>query len=237
MKQAFSRTAALLGAQAMEKLQNARVAVFGLGGVGGYCLEALARSGVGSFDLIDADTIDVTNINRQILALSDNVGRYKTEVARERVLDINPSAEVRTFNLFYDENTCSKFDFSDYDYIVDAIDTVSAKVDLAVRAKQAGVKIISCMGTGNKLQPERLKVADIYSTSVCPLARVMRSLLKKQGIDSLKVVYSDETPVKVCVEEVRPATGRPVPASCSFVPSVAGLLMAAEVIKDIAADE
>ena len=237
MKQAFSRTAALLGAQAMEKLQNARVAVFGLGGVGGYCLEALARSGVGAFDLIDADTIDVTNINRQILALSDNVGRYKTEVARERVLDINPSAEVRTFNLFYDENTCSKFDFSDYDYIVDAIDTVSAKVDLAVRAKQAGVKIISCMGTGNKLQPERLKVADIYSTSVCPLARVMRSLLKKQGIDSLKVVYSDETPVKVCVEEVRPATGRPVPASCSFVPSVAGLLMAAEVIKDIAADE
>lgn len=237
MKQAFSRTAALLGAQAMEKLQNARVAVFGLGGVGGYCLEALARSGVGSFDLIDADTIDVTNINRQILALSDNVGRYKTEVARERVLDINPSAEVRTFNLFYDENTCSKFDFSDYDYIVDAIDTVSAKVDLAVRVKQAGVKIISCMGTGNKLQPERLKVADIYSTSVCPLARVMRSLLKKQGIDSLKVVYSDETPVKVCVEEVRPATGRPVPASCSFVPSVAGLLMAAEVIKDIAADE
>lgn len=234
MKDAFSRTAALLGGQAMQKLQSARVAVFGLGGVGGYCLEALARSGIGAFDLVDADVVDITNLNRQILALLNTVGRYKTEVAKERVLSINPSANVRTFTLFYDENTSSKFDFSQYDYVVDAIDTVSAKVDLAVKAKQAGVKIISCMGTGNKLQPERLKVADIYSTSVCPLARAMRSLLKKKGIDSLKVVYSDELPAKTSTDEVRPATGRPVPASCSFVPSVAGLIMAGEVIKDIA---
>ncbi len=234
MKDAFSRTAALLGGQAMQKLQSSRVAVFGLGGVGGYCLEALARSGIGAFDLVDADVVDITNLNRQILALLNTVGRYKTEVAKERVLSINPSANVRTFTLFYDENTSSKFDFSQYDYVVDAIDTVSAKVDLAVKAKQAGVKIISCMGTGNKLQPERLKVADIYSTSVCPLARAMRSLLKKKGIDSLKVVYSDELPAKTSTDEVRPATGRPVPASCSFVPSVAGLIMAGEVIKDIA---
>lgn len=236
MKQAFSRTAALLGEQAMEKLQNARVAIFGLGGVGGYCLEALARGGIGEFDLIDADTIDITNINRQILALSDNVGRYKTEVARERVLAINPAAKVLTHNLFYNPETAEKFDFSHYDYIVDAIDTVSAKVDLVLRAREAGVRIISCMGTGNKLHPEKLKVADIYSTSVCPLARVMRSLLKKEGVKSLKVVYSDETPVKSLTEEVRPATGRPVPASCSFVPSVAGLLMAGEVIRDICRD-
>lgn len=234
MDKAFSRTALLFGEEAVRKLNSSRVAVFGLGGVGGYCLEALARSGVGALDLVDNDDVDITNVNRQILALRSTVGLKKTSVAAARVHDINPLAEVRTYDLFYTDETASAFDFSQYDYIVDAIDTVSAKVSLAVRAQEAGTKIISCMGAGNKLDPTAFEVTDIYSTSVCPLARVMRSLLKKAGVKALKVVYSKELPVAVdnSAAEKR-ASGRPSPASCSFVPSVAGLIMAGEVIKDI----
>ncbi len=234
MDNAFSRTALLLGEDALQKLKNCRIAIFGLGGVGGYCLEALARSGVGAFDLIDNDVVDITNINRQILALRSTVGKSKTEVAAERVHDINPDAEVNIFNVFFGAESADKFDFSRYDYVVDAIDTVSSKVLLALRAQEAGVRIISCMGTGNKLDPAAFEVTDIYKTSVCPLARAMRSLLKRAGVKSLKVVYSKELPAEVdnSAAEKRPS-GRPAPASCAFVPSVAGLIMAGEVIKDI----
>lgn len=234
MDNAFSRTALLLGEDALQKLKNCRIAIFGLGGVGGYCLEALARSGVGAFDLIDNDVVDITNINRQILALRSTVGKSKTEVAAERVHDINPDAEVNIFNVFFGAESADKFDFSRYDYVVDAIDTVSSKVLLALRAQEAGVRIISCMGTGNKLDPTAFEVTDIYKTSVCPLARAMRSLLKRAGVKSLKVVYSKELPAEVdnSAAEKRPS-GRPAPASCAFVPSVAGLIMAGEVIKDI----
>lgn len=234
MDNAFSRTALLLGDDALQKLKNCRIAIFGLGGVGGYCLEALARSGVGAFDLIDNDVVDITNINRQILALRSTVGKSKTEVAAERVHDINPDAEVNIFNVFFGAESADKFDFSSYDYVVDAIDTVSSKVLLALRAQEAGVRIISCMGTGNKLDPTAFEVTDIYKTSVCPLARAMRSLLKRAGVKSLKVVYSKELPAEVdnSAAEKRPS-GRPAPASCAFVPSVAGLIMAGEVIKDI----
>lgn len=234
MDNAFSRTALLLGEDALQKLKNCRIAIFGLGGVGGYCLEALARSGVGVFDLIDNDVVDITNINRQILALRSTVGKSKTEVAAERVHDINPDAEVNIFNVFFGAESVNKFDFSRYDYVVDAIDTVSSKVLLALRAQEAGVRIISCMGTGNKLDPAAFEVTDIYKTSVCPLARAMRSLLKRAGVKSLKVVYSKELPAEVdnSAAEKRPS-GRPAPASCAFVPSVAGLIMAGEVIKDI----
>lgn len=234
MDNAFSRTALLLGEDALQKLKNCRIAIFGLGGVGGYCLEALARSGVGAFDLIDNDVVDITNINRQILALRSTVGKSKTEVAAERVHDINPDAEVNIFNVFFGAESADKFDFSRYDYVVDAIDTVSSKVLLALRAQEAGVRIISCMGTGNKLDPTAFEVTDIYKTSVCPLARAMRSLLKRAGVKSLKVVYSKELPAGVdnSAAEKRPS-GRPAPASCAFVPSVAGLIMAGEVIKDI----
>lgn len=234
MDNAFSRTALLLGDDALQKLKNCRIAIFGLGGVGGYCLEALARSGVGAFDLIDNDVVDITNINRQILALRSTVGKSKTEVAAERVHDINPDAEVNIFNVFFGAESADKFDFSRYDYVVDAIDTVSSKVLLALRAQEAGVRIISCMGTGNKLDPTAFEVTDIYKTSVCPLARAMRSLLKRAGVKSLKVVYSKELPAEVdnSAAEKRPS-GRPAPASCAFVPSVAGLIMAGEVIKDI----
>lgn len=234
MDNAFSRTALLLGEDALQKLKNCRIAIFGLGGVGGYCLEAFARSGVGAFDLIDNDVVDITNINRQILALRSTVGKSKTEVAAERVHDINPDAEVNIFNVFFGAESADKFDFSRYDYVVDAIDTVSSKVLLALRAQEAGVRIISCMGTGNKLDPAAFEVTDIYKTSVCPLARAMRSLLKRAGVKSLKVVYSKELPAEVdnSAAEKRPS-GRPAPASCAFVPSVAGLIMAGEVIKDI----
>lgn len=234
MEKWLSRTVALMGEEAVQKLKDSRVAVFGLGGVGGYCLEALARGGVGAFDLIDNDVVDQTNINRQIFALHSTVGMLKTEIAAERVKDINPVAEVRQFNLFYTDESAGVFDFSRYDYIVDAVDTVSAKVSLAVRAQQAGVKIISCMGTGNKLNPTAFEVADIYKTTVCPLARAMRTQLKKAGVKSLKVVYSKELPAKIEGGATEPrASGRPSPASCSFVPSVAGLIMAGEVIKDL----
>ena len=234
MDNAFSRIALLLGEVAIQKLASSRVAIFGLGGVGGYCLEALARSGVGAFDLVDADRIDTTNLNRQILALRSTVGRLKTEVAAERVRDINPAADVRTYSIFYTDESALLFDFSQYDYIVDAVDTVAAKVSLALRAQEAGVKIISCMGAGNKLDPTAFEVTDIYKTSVCPLARAMRSQLKKVGVKSLKVVYSKEQPAQIDNSAAQKrASGRPSPASCAFVPSVAGLIMAGEVIKDL----
>ncbi len=234
MDKAFFRTSLLFGSDAIEKLKKSRVAVFGLGGVGGYCLEALARSGVGSFDLVDGDVIDVTNINRQVLALRSTVGCFKTDVAAERLHDINPAVQVNKYNIFYTKETSQLFDFSVYDYIVDAIDMVTSKVLLALSAQAAGVKIISCMGTGNKLDPTAFEVTDIYNTAVCPLARAMRSLLKKAGVKSLKVVYSKELPANIdnSAAELRPS-GRPAPSSCSFVPSVAGLIMAGEIIKDL----
>ncbi|MGN0814756.1 MAG: ThiF family adenylyltransferase [Candidatus Coproplasma sp.] len=230
----FSRTALLLGDSALEKLKNSHVAVFGVGGVGGYAAEALARSGVGSLDLIDNDVVAESNINRQIIALHSTVGRLKAEVMAERARDINPQIRVNAINRFYSPETANLFDFSAYDYVIDAIDTVSGKISLVVQAKAAGVPIISSMGAGNKLHPELFEVADIYSTSVCPLARVMRTNLKKLGVKSLKVVYSREQPITpdISAAETKPG-GRPAPASCAFVPSVAGLIIAGEVVKDL----
>ena len=222
----FSRTELLLGEEAMEILKNARVAVFGIGGVGGYVTEALARSGVGALDLTDKDRVCLSNLNRQIIATHKSIGKYKTEVMRERILDINPEAEVRTHECFYLPETKGEFDFSSYSYVVDAVDTVTAKLSLAEEAKAAGVPIISSMGAGNKLNPFLFEAADIYETSVCPLARVMRRELRKRGIDHLKVVYSKEAPLR----PLREADG---PGSTAFVPSVAGLLIASEVIRDL----
>ena len=228
----FSRTELLLGQEGMTKLKNARVAVFGVGGVGGYVVEALARSGVGALDLVDKDTVSLSNINRQIIALHSTVGRLKTEVAAERARDINPNICVTTHNIFYLSETAAQFDFSKYDYIVDAIDTVSGKLALVEQANKAGTPIISSMGAGNKLDATAFKVADISKTSVCPLARVMRRELKKRGIDRLKVVYSEEEPLPA--KTVDEETGKPIPASIAFVPSVVGLIIAGEVIKDLA---
>lgn len=222
----FSRTELLLGEEAMEILKNARVAVFGIGGVGGYVTEALARSGVGALDLTDKDRVCLSNLNRQIIATHKSIGKYKTEVMRERILDINPEAEVRTHECFYLPETKGEFDFSSYSYVVDAVDTVTAKLSLAEEAKAAGVPIISSMGAGNKLNPFLFETADIYETSVCPLARVIRRELRKRGIDHLKVVYSKEAPLR----PLREADG---PGSTAFVPSVAGLLIASEVIRDL----
>ncbi len=222
----FSRTELLLGEEAMEILKNARVAVFGIGGVGGYVAEALARSGVGALDLIDRDKVCLSNLNRQIIALHSSIGRYKTEVMRERILDINPKIRVEAHNSFYLPETKEAFDFSSYSYVVDAVDTVAAKLSLAEEAQKAGVPIISSMGAGNKLNPFLFETADIYETSVCPLARVMRRELRKRGIDHLKVVYSKEPPLPPLKE----ADG---PGSTAFVPSVAGLLIASEVIRDL----
>ncbi len=229
----FVRTELLLGRPALERLARASVAVFGVGGVGGYAVEALARSGIGKITLFDKDVVDVTNINRQIIALDSTIGRYKCEVVRERILDINPTAEVICHNLFYLPENADLFPFDGYDYIVDAVDTVSAKLEIVTRAYRAGVKVISAMGAGNKTDPTRFEVADIYKTSVCPLARVMRRELKARGVPALKVVYSRE-------EAVRPrlsAEGGRVPvASAAFVPSVCGLILAGEVIKDLSAE-
>ncbi|MBR4099937.1 MAG: tRNA threonylcarbamoyladenosine dehydratase [Clostridia bacterium] len=225
METAFSRTENLIGAKSLEKLKNCSVAVFGIGGVGGYVAEALARSGVGCIDLIDNDTVSKTNINRQIIATNSTVGKYKTEVMKQRILDINPQAEVNTFNILYLPETADCFDFSKYDYIIDAIDNVTGKISLACKAEEADTPIISSMGTGNKLDPTKFEVSDIYKTSVCPLAKVMRYELKKRNIKKLKVVYSKETPIKNNNERT--------PSSISFVPSVAGLIIAGEVIKDL----
>lgn len=227
MKDQFERTQLLLGESAVEKLKKSRVAVFGAGGVGGYVIEALARSGVGSIDIIDNDTVSLSNINRQIYALHSTVGEYKVDIAARRVADINPDAEVRGYKTFFMPQNADEFDFEEYDYIVDAIDTVTAKIELVVRAKMAGVPIISSMGTGNKLNPAIFEIEDIYKTSVCPLAKVMRYELKRRGIERLKVLYSKEKPIKPNTEDGR------TPASCAFVPSVAGLIIAGEVICDL----
>ncbi len=227
----YARTELLIGKESVEKLKGARVAVFGIGGVGGYVVEALARAGVGTLDLVDKDIISESNINRQILALHSTVGKWKTEAAKERIKDINPDITVYTHNLFYLPETADKFDFSAYDYVVDAMDTVSAKLALIERAKSADIPVISSMGTGNKLDPTAFEAADISQTRICPLARVMRKELKRRGIEHLKVVYSKE--------EAKPSTlfdeesGKPIPGSISFVPSAAGLIIAGEVIKDL----
>ena len=232
----FLRTQMLLGTEALERLQKARVAVFGIGGVGGYTVEALARSGVGQLDLIDSDTVSVSNINRQILAVHSTVGLPKVEAARRRILDINPGCVVRMHQIFYTPETAEQFDFTQYDYIVDAIDTVTGKLQLVERAVAAGTPIISCMGTGNKLDASGFEVADISKTTMCPLARVMRKELSKRGIKHLKVVYSkEEALTPTGWEEEAAALGkRQIPGSVAFVPGAAGLILAGEVIKDIA---
>ena len=244
----FSRTQLLLGVEAMEKLKGARVAVFGIGGVGGYVCEGLVRSGVGAFDLVDNDKVCLTNLNRQIIATRKTVGKYKVDVMRERMLEINPDCDVRVHKCFYLPETAAEFNFSDYDYVVDAVDTVTAKVTLVLEAQKAGVPIISCMGAGNKLDPSRFRVADIYKTQGCPLARVMRTALRKRGVKKLKVVYSDEIPTRpiedmsiscrthcICPPGAKHkcTERRDIPGSTAFVPSVVGLIIAGEIVRDI----
>ncbi|MBQ9136747.1 MAG: tRNA threonylcarbamoyladenosine dehydratase [Lachnospiraceae bacterium] len=242
----FSRTRLLLGEEPIEKLKKATVAVFGIGGVGGYTVEALARSGVGKLVLVDNDTVSLTNINRQIIALHSTVGRYKTEVMRERILDINPNAQVEIHTCFFLPENASQFDFSEYDYVVDAVDTVTAKIEIIMQAKEKGVPVISAMGAGNKLDATKFVVTDIYKTQMCPLAKVMRKELRNRGVDSLKVVYSEEpaltpkaiTEKEACDKEVQENSARrSTPGSIAYVPSVAGLLLAQEVIKDIISEE
>ena len=230
----LSRTENLIGKEKLNMIKNSHIAVFGIGGVGGFVVEALARCGVGKFTLIDNDIVSVSNINRQIIALNSTIGKDKVTVMKERVLDINPNAQVITKKLFYLPETASEFNFSDYDYIVDCIDTVTAKIDIIVNAKKLGVKVISSMGTGNKLNPTLFKIEDISKTTVCPLARVMRKELKKRGVESVKTLYSTEKSVKIPENEEEFMLNKKVtPASISFVPSVAGLLIASEVIKDL----
>ena len=249
----FSRTQLVFGKEAMDRLKGSRVAVFGVGGVGGYTVEALARSGLGAIDIIDNDKVCLTNINRQIIATGKTVGKYKVDVAKERIEEINPDCKVTAFKTFYMPETADRFDFTQYDYVVDAIDTVTGKIALIENAKKAGTPIISSMGAGNKVDPTAFEVADIYKTSVCPLARVMRYELKRRGIKKLKVVYSKEKPIPPiadedpngengCLSKADKVAGKKqVPGSTAFVPSVAGLIIAGEVIKDIigykAADE
>ena len=237
MQEQFSRTALLLGDDGVQRLTKARVAVFGIGGVGGYAVEALARSGIGALDLVDHDTVSLSNINRQIIATHDTLGKLKVEVAKERIHAINPDCHVRTFPVFFLPDTVDTFDFSQYDYVVDAIDTVTAKLLLAEKTYAAGIPLISAMGTGNKLDPTAFEVTDISKTTFCPLARIMRKELKKRGIPHLKVVYSQEpamTPGANSDEPVELAGRKPVPGSTAFVPAVAGLILAGEVIKDLA---
>ncbi len=244
----FSRTQLLFGEAGMEKLQRRRVAVFGIGGVGGYAVEALARSGIGALDLIDDDRVCLTNLNRQLHATRSTVGQYKVDAAEARILDINPKAKVNKYKTFYSPETAEQFDFRQYDYVIDAIDTVTGKLALVQQAREAGVPIISCMGAGNKLDPTALEVADIYETSICPLARVMRRELKKRGIPSLRVVYSKEPPLTPredmaasCRENCicPPGTARKctqrrqVPGSNAFVPAAAGLILAGEVVREL----
>ena len=245
----FARTQLLLGKEGMSDLAAAKVAIFGIGGVGGYVAEALARSGIGSFVLVDDDKVCLTNINRQIIATRKTVGKYKADVMKERILDINPDAQVEVRKCFYLPENADEFDFSEYSYVVDAVDTVTAKIEIILRAKSAGVPVISCMGAGNKLDPTQFHVADIYKTTMCPLAKVMRHELKKRGVKKLKVVYSTEKPVRpledmsiscrthcVCPPGTQhKCTGRrDIPGSVAFVPPVAGLILAGEVIKDLA---
>ncbi len=249
MPDQFSRTQLLYGRDAMRYFASCRIAVFGIGGVGGYVVEALARSGIGALDLIDDDKICITNINRQILATQRTVGKYKVDIAEERIKEINPECEVRTYKTFYLPETQDQFDFHDYDYVVDAIDTVTGKLTIIENAKRTGVPVISSMGAGNKLDPAAFEVADIYDTSVCPLAKVMRRECRKRGIESLKVVFSKEEPVRP-LEDMSiscrqhcvcpPGTARKctkrrdIPGSTAFVPSVAGLIIAGEIINDLA---
>lgn len=237
----FSRTELLIGQAALEKLQNSRVAIFGVGGVGGYVCEALVRSGVGHFDLIDNDTVSLTNINRQIIALHSTIGKLKVDVMKERMLDINPDVDVSVHPCFYLPETANQFDFSNYDYVVDAIDTVTGKIEIIVQADAHQVPVISSMGAGNKLNPAMMEVSDIYKTSVCPLARVMRRELKKRHIKHCKVVYSKEKAIqpsqasleKYVADSEENFTKKSIPGSTAFVPSVAGLILASEVIKDL----
>lgn len=240
MKEQFVRTGMLIGNDNLDKLSNCRVAVFGVGGVGGYVCEALARSGIGELDLVDMDTVSVSNINRQIIATLSTVGKYKTEVMRDRIFDINEDAKVNIHNCFYLPETKEQFDFSEYDYVVDAVDTVTAKISLVMECERLGVPIISSMGAGNKLDAARFMVADIYETSVCPLAKVMRKELKARNIKKLKVVYSKEKaliPESDIIDENTGSTNgtrkRVTPGSIAFVPSVAGLIIAGEVVKDL----
>lgn len=244
----FSRTELLLGKEAMEKLKNAKVAVFGIGGVGGYVCEALVRSGVGAFDLIDDDKVCLTNLNRQIIATRKTVGKYKTDVMKDRILEINPDARVEVHKCFFLPENADEFPFEEYDYIVDAVDTVTAKISLVMKAQEMNVPIISSMGAGNKLDASQFRVADIYKTKVCPLAKVMRRELKKRGVKKLKVVYSEEQPTRP-VEDMaiscrtncicppgaahKCTERRDIPGSVAFVPSVAGLIVAGEVVKDL----
>lgn len=241
-EQALSRTAMLIGKDGIEKLNQSRVAVFGVGGVGGYAVEALARSGVGTFHLIDNDTVSESNLNRQIIATTKTIGRLKVEVAKERILEINPDANVYIYPTFFLPENANAFDFSEYDYVIDAIDTVTGKLEIIVRATDAGVPVISAMGAGNKMDPTAFVVTDVYKTSVCPLAKVMRKELKKRGIKKLKVVYSTETAMKpmdseeLKLEETEGTTmgkKRATPGSMSFIPGVAGLILAGEVIRDL----
>lgn len=231
MDERFVRTALIFGDEGMSRLGKARVAVFGVGGVGGHCVQALARAGVGSFDVFDDDVVSITNINRQAVAMTSTIGRPKVEVIRDQILDINPEALVACHRMFYTPENADEVDLSAYDYIIDAIDTVKAKVELICRANAVRVPIISAMGAGNKLDPTRFEVADLSKTSVCPLCRVMRTQLKKRGIARQKVVYSREEPVRVVADD---SNGRHAPGSVSFVPPVMGLILAGEVIKDIA---
>lgn len=239
MSEELIRTELLLGAQALERLKLSRVCVFGVGGVGGYVVEALARSGVGHLDIVDNDEVALSNINRQIIALHSTVGKDKVDVVRDRILDINPKADVTVHKCFYLPENASEFDFSSFDYVVDAIDTVTAKIDIIVRCSEIGTPVISSMGTGNKLDPTRVTVADIYKTEVDPLAKVMRRELKKRGIRKLKVVYSPEEPIKpdeeLVMEELNKtgSTRRSIPGSTAFVPPVAGLIIAREVVMDL----
>jgi len=242
MSEEFERTQLLLGSDALKTLANARVAVFGIGGVGGYVVEGLARAGIGALDLIDHDTVSASNINRQIIALRSTIGLYKTEVAKQRISEINPQCKVRAYKCFYLPETADEFAFEKYNYIVDAVDTVSAKLDLAQRAAATHTPIISCMGTGNHLDPTAFRVADIFDTAGDPLARVMRKELKKRGIEALKVVYSTELAKRpdgallrqvMAHETAQGSAKRDIPGSVSFVPSVAGLIIAGEVVKDL----
>lgn len=247
----FSRTELLFGKAAMEQLKKSRVAVFGIGGVGGYVCEALVRSGVGAFDLIDDDKVCLTNLNRQIIATRKTVGQYKADVMKERILEINPEADVRIYKCFFLPENAGEFPFEEYDYIVDAVDTVTAKIELVMKANEKNIPIISSMGAGNKLDGSQFRVADIYQTKVCPLAKVMRRELKKRGIEKLKVVYSEEKPIRpiedmaiscrtncICPPgaEHKCTQRRDIPGSTAFVPSVAGLIIAGEVIKDLVKD-
>ena len=232
----YSREGLLIGEEGLNKLRRARVAVFGIGGVGGYVVEALARSGVGALDLFDGDTVALTNINRQIIALENTVGRPKVEVAQERVLLIDPQCRVEARQLFFSPENAGEVDFSCYDYVADAIDTVTSKIELILRCRQAGVPVISCMGAGNKLDPTAFRVAPIEKTSVCPLARVMRRELKRRGVTGVKAVYStEESAVPAAAQEgdQKGTAGRPTPGSLAFVPSVAGLILAGEIVKDL----